>query len=244
MLTRTKRQVAIVAATFFMLYLNLFVGSGSFTEAGSEDQMYYAYPTAFTPAPFTFAVWLPIFVGTIVLAVYQALPRNRASDVLDAIALPYMVALIANSAQVFTPIGLSNVAVFVLFASLSIVLARLVRAETSDRDFAWCARIPVAIFATWAGLATILNFCQLWVAYGGTVSVGAAATLIALVMAIGAFFIWRTQQFAVLAVMIWAGFGIYWANADSTVIALAVALTTTASAAVAFAVIRRSSIPA
>ncbi len=235
MLSGNLRQAAIVIATIIMLYSNLVVGSGSFTETGSEGLVYYAYPTSFTPAPFTFAIWLPIFIGTMALAVFQALPSRREDTLLDQVAIPYLIALIANTLQVFAPLGWSNLSVLVLFASLSVALRLLWNANRRDAWLDGCVRIPLALFATWAGLATTLNACQLVVARGGTVdSVGASALLV-LVMTAGAWVVYRTREFAILAVMVWAGFGIYAANKSDPVITSTVVITSLASAAAAIA---------
>ena len=234
MIVGTTRQVLILFATALMLYSNLWIGSGSFSEAGSEDLVYYAYPTAFSPAPFTFAVWLPIFMGSVALAVFQALPRNRANSQLDLIAAPYLIALLANTAQVFTPLGASNLVVAILFIALAISLARLVRSEGGGAGMTWAVRVPIALFATWAGLATIVNACQWYVATGGSVGTTEAAVLLCLAMAAGIVCVWRTREFAILAVMLWTGMGIYNANSHSTVVAWTVVLTSLVSVVAAY----------
>ena len=244
MFTGHKRQVSIVVATGIMLFANLVIGSGSFTESGSEQLVYYAYPTSFTPAPFTFAIWLPIFLGSIALAVFQALPGNRHNVTLDRIATPYLLALAANTAQVFTPLGWSNVTVLVLFVSLAFTFRQLVKLGSSGTGMTWCVQIPVALFATWAGLATILNACQWVVSVGGQIDGRTAAVLVTLAMTIGAYVVWRTRAFAVLAVMLWAGFGIYAANRSDDLLTLTILLTTLVSIGAAILASRRRGRPA
>lgn len=232
------RQIAIVLATLVMLFCNLVLGANAFSEGGAEQSVYYLYPTAFSPAPFTFAVWLPIFAGTLALAIYQARPSRRNDALLDRMAGPYLVALGANTAQVFTPLGWSNLAVLALFLSLAMTFAVLVQTRTGaprgPRETAgmrWCVRVPVALFATWAGLATIVNACQLAVASGIEVGTVAAAALVALAMGAGAYAIWRTREWAILAVMLWAGAGIWAANAHAPVLVATILVTSAISIA-------------
>lgn len=237
--TGFARQIAIVLATLVMLFCNLVLGANAFSEGGAEQSVYYLYPTAFSPAPFTFAVWLPIFAGTLALAIYQARPSRRNDALLDRMAGPYLVALGANTVQVFTPLGWSNLAVSALFVSLAIAFVVLVHARTgsSQQDFRetagmrWCVRVPVALFATWAGLATIVNACQLAVASGIEVGTVAAAALVALAMGAGAYAVWRTREWAILAVMLWAGAGIWAANAHAPVLVATILVTSAISIA-------------
>ncbi|RDC61361.1 hypothetical protein HME9302_02583 [Alteripontixanthobacter maritimus] len=91
-----------------MLFTNLAIGTGSFTEGkarGDIQTVYYLDQSDFTPAPFTFAVWAPIFLSCLAFAVFQARPKERNNGVLDRFALYYAGALVANAATPFAPIG-------------------------------------------------------------------------------------------------------------------------------------------
>ena len=233
-LSGAMRQIAIVLLTATMLFTNLVVGTGSFSEGGAEGEIqtvYYLYQSAFTPAPFTFAVWAPIFLGCVLLAILQARPSERGNTALDRFALPYAAALIANALTPFAPIGWGLVVVAALLASLTAAYLTLTAGPERAR---WFYRVPVALFATWALVATALNATQVIVAWGGEVGPLAAAALIAGVMSLGAWAIRATREAAILAVMAWAGIGIAAEQWDAAILVTAIALTTAASAAVAW----------
>ncbi len=220
-----SRQVVLVVLTIFMLFTNLAIGTGAFSEGGAQgdvQSVYYLYQSAFTPAPFTFAVWGPIFLGCVAIAVLQARPKERKNPALDRFALPYALGLIANALTPFAPIGWGLLVVAVLFASLAFAY----RALASEPDRAdWFYRVPVALFATWALVATVLNVTQVVVAAGGAVGPVGAAILVILVMAVGAAAIRATREAAILAIMVWAGIGIVAEHPDAILLVAAIATT-------------------
>lgn len=224
-MTGLLRQLTLILLTGLMLYTNLWSGSGGgFSDDATGPSVYFLYPTSFTPAPFTFAIWLPIFAGAVGLAVYQALPRHRRNSKLDRIAVPYCVALCANAATPYTNLGLSNLVVLILVMALAIAFGRTLPL-TKDPWFRWFVQAPLAVFATWAGLATILNACQWVVSQGGSVGPASAAALVALAMTGGMIAIVRTKEPLIAVVMVWAGIGIAAAHASAAVLVLAVVAT-------------------
>ena len=236
-MTGLRRQIVLVTLTVLMLATNLLVGTGSFTEDGAEgavQSVYYLYPTGFTPAPFTFAIWLPIFLGCVVLATIQALPRHRHDPTLDRFAVPYAGALVANALTPFAPIGWGLIVVIALFGTL----ARAYRELTRRGHAPWFFRVPVALFAAWASVASVLNASQVLVSRGVAVDALAAAVLVTAVMAAGAWVVRRTGEITVVAVMAWAGLGIAVRQSDATLLVVTVVLTTAASVWVAAGAVR------
>jgi hypothetical protein len=221
-----------------MLYTNLFSGSGGgFSDDGGQS-VYFSYPTGFTPAPFTFAIWLPIFAGTVALAIYQALPGQKLNQILDRICGPYSLALCANAATPYTDLGLSNWAVLVLAVSLAKAFS-MTLPLTPNRQFRFFVQATLAIFGTWAGLAAILNGCQWLVSQGVAVGTPEAAILVVLAMAAGIAAIIRTKEPIIAAVMVWAGIGIAAAQSGSTLLVLIIFATSIATIAASIGV-RRS----
>jgi translocator protein len=236
-LTGYVRQAALVALTLVMLWTNLVIGTGSFSRDGAEgdvQSVYWLYQSAFTPAPFTFAVWLPIFLGCIYVAVVQALPKYRHNAALDRYAPYYVGGLIANALTPFAPLGWGLVVTAALFVFLALAYRALVRGNTASRIASpWIFRIPLLLFATWAGIATVLNATQIIVAMGGNVGELAAALLVAIVMALGAWAIYRTREVTILVVMAWAGLGIATGNMELSILILTIVVTTCLSAWIA-----------
>ncbi|MEL6110210.1 MAG: hypothetical protein AAFU85_29705 [Planctomycetota bacterium] len=202
------------------------VGGARSTEADVDPGMYYSYPTTFSPAPITFAIWLPIFLGCCVIAGYQLLPRQVHDQRLRGFRLPYCGALLANAATPFTPIGWSNAVVVALFIFLCWALTLLPNSKTQSSEMHRLAlRMPMTAFATWAGLASIVNLCQLLVSRGIDVSPSFAAGLVVLAMATGVLAMLRTRESVIAIVMLWAGFGIALAQPMWNVVCWSVATT-------------------
>lgn len=225
-MTGLTRQILVCVLTVLMLASNLLSGhGGGFTDQPGDPAVYFLYPTRFSPAPFTFLIWFPIYIGTVVLAIYQSFPAQRRSALLDRMAIPYAIALIANALTPFTVLGISNLVVLVLFLALLATYAVL-----GDQFRTWPTQIfvslPVAMFATWAGLATIVNACQLVVAMGGTIGEITAAALVVVAMGIGLLAIIHTREIVIAGVMAWAGIGLATTNADAPIILVTIALTT------------------
>lgn len=224
------RQFLIVALTVLMLYTNLLSGSGG---GFSEDSgVYFQYPTSFSPAPFTFAIWFPIFLGTLALAIFQALPKQANSPMLDRLAISYALALVANALTPFVSLGISNLVVLVLFLALAVSFATTF-SEKIDPKTKLFVRLPLATFSTWAAIATVLNACQWVVAQGGSVTPSTAAGLVSVVMVLGVLAILRTREAAIAAVMVWAGIGIAAANPEAPLLIATIAITSVATVAVA-----------
>ncbi len=209
MITGRLRQLAVVLSAGAMLATNLLLGGGG---GGLDDEgsrgMYDAFPTAFSPAPLTFAVWGPIFLGAVVLAIYQALPSLRHDRTLDRLGLPLVASYLLNAATPFTPIGVSNVVILALFVTLC--AAYWIASRDGDLSLArtWAVRVPISLLTTWIGLATVLNSAQLAVSCGVAVGPLKAAVLIALAGAAGAVVIVRFSDLAVASVVGWALYGI------------------------------------
>jgi hypothetical protein len=218
------RPAVVIMCTIIMIGTNSFAVESGFSGEGSDPGMYYLYPTPFSPAPFTFAIWFPIFIGCCALAVYQALPVQAKRIELDRFAVPYCCGLLANASTPFMEIGWSNIVVtfLFLFLCLAFICLQSIQMHRNDRLF---LKIPTTIFATWCGLATIVNLCQWLVSTGYGVTVLLAAVLVCAVMVLGALVIRKTKNVAIAVVMVWAGIGIAYAQPSWNMISTAVLVT-------------------
>ncbi len=217
------RAILVIACTALMLATNLFAGGSGFSES-AEPGMYFLYPTPFSPAPFTFAIWLPLFIGCVTIAIFQL---ARASlPTVQEFALPYSAALLANALTPFLKVGWSNVVVCILFACLSLSVRRVLRSKAESRTETWAFRLPLVAFATWSGLAVVVNLCQWLVSMGFVVTPKLAATLVCAAMSLGIVALWRTKSVVISVVMAWAGTGIVAAQPSWNVVSTAVVVTT------------------
>jgi hypothetical protein len=222
------RQIVVAAAAIVMVAVNM-LGGGGFGGSGSND-VYSAFPTAFTPAVYTFAVWAPIFIGALAFTLYQALPSHRGDRRLDAIAIPLVIAYLLNAATVYTGLGLSNVVMVLLLATLAWAFVLVARMGAQGRTFFWLVRAPLSILFGWITAATILNGFQ-WLSSRGVAGFGphgasAAALFILLAAAIGVFITVRFREAIYGLTLVWASWGIVAAHRHAGLIVAAAAVAT------------------
>jgi hypothetical protein len=212
------RQIVVLASVVIMIVALFFVSTGNpdFNGSGPDgtsNTMYDMYPTAVSPAPFTFTIWLPIFLGSLALGVFQALPSKRGDARLDAIAPPLVSAFLLNGLTGFVAIGVSVLVIIALLAALVWTFTVMIRFETGDRKFNLFVRAPILIFFSWISVATIVNISQWLVSLGwsgfGVPAAAWAAGLILVAAGIGAGLVRRYQNITLYAlVLVWAFVGI------------------------------------
>jgi hypothetical protein len=222
MVSNLLRQVAVAVALVFMLWSNL--GGGGRDDENRAPEMYTAYPTAFSPAPYTFAVWAPIFLGCIALTVYQGLSVMRHDSRFQTLGWLVAVAFLLTAATAYTPIGISNAVITALTIALALAYVTAARAEPQTTGFAWCVRIPIALFLGWCAVATILNGCQFAVSRGFPVGPVSAAVLIAIAATAGVGAVLRWHELTFGLVLVWAFWGIVAAQPGASPILVATAV--------------------
>ena len=139
-----------------------------------------------TPAGWAFSIWGPLFAGSIVFAVYQALPAQRYSELLARLRWPAAGAFLGNAlwalyTQVF---GLSAISAMIIIFTL-VCLAQTYRVFASwepafSRRQRWLAVLPLSALAAWLTAATIVNISASLRYHG--VNAGEAGPLIAAVV--------------------------------------------------------------
>ncbi len=203
----TLRPILVVVALLLMLLLNIGVEADPADLAAQGGKgMYAAYRNAFAPHPFTFAIWLPIFLGAIAFSLFQALPSRQQDPRLRRAggfaALGYlMVGLTA-----LVPIGLSNI---VVTAALAAMVAALYATRAFDSGpERWLARAPTGLFAGWLLVATVLNLCQLLTRAAIRIDGPPAAAMIIGAALAGIDIMRRSREPAVALALIWAFGGI------------------------------------
>lgn len=92
------RQIVVLSAVSFMLIAAV-IGAGAFGNTAVEDQQGGALDTDgsyLAPAGPAFSIWSIIYLGLIAYAVWQALPRQRASERQRAMGWPIAVTMVLN----------------------------------------------------------------------------------------------------------------------------------------------------
>ncbi len=181
-------------------------------------------PSQFTPPDFTFTIWGLIFLGMVVLAVYQALPRNLASPLLRRVGWWTAAAMALNVAWmlhvVAAGITLTSVAIiFAMGAALLMAFAVVNRWPTLTAVETVVVLVPVSLFAGWITVASLASTLT-WGLNAGGFSLGAltegtVAAILALIGGVvGAAVIWANRgNLVYAAVFVWAFGGIAWKSA-------------------------------
>ncbi len=142
--------------------------------------------TLVTPAGWAFSIWGALYAGSLVFAVYQALPSQRDSVLLHRLRWPAAGALFGNAmwALYTQSFGLGMLSVAIILFTLACLLSvyRSVAAwpapfTTGER---WCAVLPLSALASWLTVASVVNIAASLRYHG--VEGGEATPLIAAVV--------------------------------------------------------------
>lgn len=153
-------RLAVIALAIFQILTPMLplVGIGDAIGSRSDNVR-----TVITPAGWAFAIWGPLYTGSLVFALYQALPAQRSSALVARLRWPAAGAFLGNAlwAAYVQVYGLSFVSVAIILFTLGCLLriyqtfsiwpASLTRGER------WCAVLPLSALASWLTVATIVN---------------------------------------------------------------------------------------
>ena len=152
-------MVAIWAAFFANILANIIPLKG--LSIGAISNQLFGN-VVITPANYTFSIWGVIFLGLIAFAFFQALPSQRYNPQLQRIGFLLVASSIAQI--VWVMVFLMRWFPFSVLAMLAILFPLI---ETYRRlqigkmhvplRQQWLVNIPISIYLSWLGLATILN---------------------------------------------------------------------------------------
>lgn len=143
-----------------------------------------------TPAGWAFSIWGPLYAGSILFAVFQALPSQRENRLLAQIRWPAASAFLGNALWVLytQSVGLSALsALIILFTlvALLIIVRRFVQwSAPLTAGERWCAVLPLSALASWLTAATIVNIASA-LRFHGVEGGDATATIAAAVIVMG-----------------------------------------------------------
>lgn len=177
------------------------------------------FPTLFTPAGFTFAIWGIIYLLLLTFSIYQLRFTGKAQPAfLDRIGWLFVLSCAANAGWLFAfhhlYIGLSMLVMLLLLGSLIGIYLRLGVGEASvSKSEKWLVHLPFSVYLGWVSVATIANTSILLTHLGWSGQPGGPVLWAALVIAAAVFLgltaIGRRRDFAYAAVVVWALWGIY-----------------------------------
>jgi hypothetical protein len=119
--------------------------------------------TLITPAGWAFSIWGALYTGSLLFALYQALPAQRRNRLLQAIRWPAAGAFTGNAVwalytQSFGLSLISSAIIAFTLANLLVILDRFTRwREGFSGGERWLAVLPLSALAAWLSAATIVN---------------------------------------------------------------------------------------
>ncbi|MBX7527556.1 hypothetical protein [Qipengyuania vesicularis] len=128
--------------------------------------------TLITPAGWAFAIWGPLFFGSAVYAIWQALPGQRDNTLLELIGWPSVLALSMQGLwAIYTQFAnLTAISALIILTSLVALLDILRKLVAFERPFSRAERIIVTItfsaLAAWLTAASIVNISAVLVFHG------------------------------------------------------------------------------
>lgn len=173
------------------------------------------FPTLFTPAGFTFAIWGIIYLLLIGFAIYQLRFWGKEAPLfLQKIGWLFVLSCAANAGWLLAfhhlQIGLSMLVMLVLLGSLLTIYLRL---ETPGKAQRWLVRLPFSVYLGWVSVATIANASILFTHLGWNGEPGGpqvwTVVVLATAVALGLTALFKRNDFAYTLVIVWALYGIY-----------------------------------
>lgn len=165
MTNKAMWQILNVVALIAVIVLNG-LSNGQLVEGRSVGDISDSYPTYFTPAGVTFAIWGLIYLSLLAFAVYQARDLFRSPGIdmpfLQMIGPWFVISCIANGAWLFPwlyqrPL-LSLALMLLLLVSLVMIYLQLeIGAQPVSRTEKWLVHAPFSLYLGWITVATIAN---------------------------------------------------------------------------------------
>lgn len=225
------QRIAILAFAIIQILATLLPSMGIGEPIGDRSD---SVQTVITPAGWAFSIWGLLFAGSLVFAIYQLLPAQRASPLLAKIGWPSAGAFLGNAVW----------AIYVQFANLSFISVLIISftllcllacyrsfassAHPLSRGEQFFVALPLSALTAWLTAATIVNIAAALTFHG--IGVGNAAPVVgAAVVTVGGLIasaaIWNSRGNPWYAlVFLWALGGIYSGNSDiATLVAVAAA---------------------
>ena len=221
--SRQTRRLAVFACALFALVI------GQLQQLANLGQT----PAAFAAdsdatlkvVGWAFAIWGPIYLGLIVYAVRQLLPKTPESEMLRAFGWPSVLALLGIGWWILAAAWDLEVATIVLiFGSLSVLLIPLlrkgaaIRALSKDDRDRWMTVWPLAALAGWLTIAAPVNLLTVATGNGDLPSVlpptGWALLAVAAAVGAGLLVTWRTRLLAYPLPIAWGLLGVFVAEQD------------------------------
>jgi len=174
------------------------------------------YPSLFTPAGFTFAIWGVIYLGLLIYVIFQALPQQRELSLLADINKWFIINCIANASWIlawqYDFLVFSILIMAIILATLIIIYRKLASFQPKTPGIRLLVMLPFSIYIGWITVASIANISVLQTAFGwddaGLSAIDWTLLKLSIAGAIAAIMAFRFRNVAFVLVIAWAAFGI------------------------------------
>ncbi|WP_232663051.1 tryptophan-rich sensory protein [Pseudonocardia sp. TRM90224] len=209
------RSYAVIVLAIVQVAVAGLVGSG--VTGASIGAVAISYPTPLLPASWAFAIWLPIYAGLLVHAIYQLLPAQRGREIHRRTGWWMVLAAVCNTVWMLAfgarSVLLAELVLIVLTVSVAVVFGRLSKEPAADRTERLFLRTPVALYAGWVSVAIVVGTAASGAAIGlpsdNAIAVVAAVVVLAAVTVIMAWVVLSgTAVVAYAIAAIWGLIGI------------------------------------
>ena len=175
------------------------------------------FPTLFTPASFTFAIWGVIYLALALFVVYQALPAQRKNPLIASVSRIFILNAIANICWIFcwhyNLMWLSLGVMLVILVTLIKIYNKLGIANSpatiAQHVFLF---LPFSLYLGWISVATLANVSVLQVAMGwenlGLSEVNWTLLKLAIAAVVAVVMVLRRGDIFFGLVIVWAANGI------------------------------------
>lgn len=131
------------------------------------------YDSWVVPAGYAFSIWGLIYLSSLILGVYQALPSHRDEPALIGLRSPLAVAFALNGTWILLFMNERFVAaqavIILLTGALALAYLRLAReGRPTSRRQRWIVYTPVGLYLGWATVATAAGLTTTLLAVGVT----------------------------------------------------------------------------
>ncbi|MFT5143980.1 MAG: benzodiazapine receptor [Rhodothermales bacterium] len=222
-MARTLFDRATNVAAFLVVLLANYLANALPLGGRTTGQISDAYPTLFTPAGYTFAIWGVIYLLLIGFVIRQAWPSERGGGALARIDWPFRINCLANASWIvawhYDQLVLSLVFMMVILWSLARIVGHLRNDPEVQRGWSYLLiALPFSVYFGWISVAAIANVSVLQSAWGlNDLLIGQAAwTFLKLgAAAVAAVVIgWKRADPPYAFVVTWAALGIAAARAE------------------------------
>lgn len=213
----TRRLIVLAAAVFGILIAQaqMLLGWGQTQAEFAADS-----DEALRVAGYAFAIWGVIYVGLLVYAIRQVLPRTTETDLISRFGWPSVIALLGIGWWIVAAaFDWEWATVVLIFASLAALLvpfltnARLIRTTPAKSADRWTVLWPLGLLAGWLTAAAPLNVLTVLAGNGQLPDAlplqGWAALAILLIAAVGLLVTWRIRLFAYPIPIAWGLLGAF-----------------------------------